>query len=194
MGSVRSDRARSEVLEAAADLVAEVGWERATIDEVSARSGVAKTTIYRHWPSKQALMIAAVRSCLDHSPTPNTGDLRADLISCFDGMVQAGAGSRVSKMLASLLDGAERDPELDRLLRAYLDDKSLPLRTVLQLAQGRGELPPDLDLRVAASLFIGPMTYRKTILRQPITTPFVEAIVDAGLGALRAGALAVTAP
>jgi AcrR family transcriptional regulator len=189
MGTMRSERARGDVLQATADLVAEVGLEHTTIDEISARSGVAKTTIYRHWPTKQALLIAAVRSCLEYSPTPNTGDLRTDLVACFDPMVRAGVGSRVGKMLTSLLDGAARDPELDRMLRAYMVDRSLPLRTVLQLAQGRGELPADLDLHLAAALFIGPVFYRKTILREPITEEFVEAIVDAGLRALRAGAL-----
>ena len=186
---MRSERARDEVLEATADLVAEVGLERATIDEIAARSGVAKTTIYRHWPTKQALLIAAVRGCLEYAPTPNTGDLRADLIACFDPMVRAGVGSRVGKMMTSLLDGAERDPELDRLLRAYMVDRSLPLRTVLQLAQYRGELPADLDLHLAAALFIGPISYRKTILREPVTEEYVAAIVDAGLRAVRAGAL-----
>jgi AcrR family transcriptional regulator len=189
MGTMRSERARDEVLQATADLVAEVGLERSTIDEIAARSGVAKTTIYRHWPTKQALLIAAVRGCLEYTPTPNTGDLRADLIACFDHFVRAGVGSRVSKMLASLLDGAERDPELDRLLRAYMVDRTLPVRTVLQLAQYRGELPADLDLHLAAALFIGPISYRKTILREPITEEYVTAIVDAGLQALRAGAL-----
>jgi AcrR family transcriptional regulator len=189
MGTMRSERARDEVLQATADLVAEVGLERTTIDEIAARSGVAKTTIYRHWPSKQALLVAAVRSCLEYSPTPNTGDLRADLVACFEPMVRAVDGGRVGKMLASLLDAAARDPELDRLLRAYMVDRSLPLRTVLQLAQGRGELPADLDLFLAAALFIGPISYRKTILREPITEEYVEAIVDAGLQALRAGAL-----
>jgi AcrR family transcriptional regulator len=189
MGTMRSERARDDVLQATADLVAEVGLERTTIDEIAARSGVAKTTIYRHWPTKQALLIAAVRGCLEYAPTPNTGDLRADLVACFEQMVRAGTGSRVSKMLASLLDGAERDPELDRMLRAYMLDRSLPLRTVLQLAQGRGELPADLDLHLAAALFIGPMTYRKTILREPVTDDYVAAIVDAGLQAVRSGAL-----
>jgi len=189
MGTMRSERTRDEVLEATADLVAEVGLERTTIDEIAARSGVAKTTIYRHWPTKQALLIAAVRNCLEYNPTPNTGDLRADLMACFDPMVRAGAGSRVGKMLTSLLDGAARDPQLDRLLRAYMVDRSLPLRTVLQLAQGRGELSADLDLHLAAALFIGPVSYRKTILREPLTDEYVEAIVDAGLRALRAGAL-----
>jgi AcrR family transcriptional regulator len=192
MGTSRSDRARAEVLEAAADIVAEVGLERATIEEIAARSGVAKTTIYRHWPSKQALMVDTVRGCFLPMATPNTGDLRADLITCFDGMVRSGLSGRVGRMLPSLLDGAARDPELDRLLRDYLVERAVPLRTVLQLGQARGELPDDLDLDFAVTLFIGPLLYRKMIEREFVTEPFVVAVVDGALRALGATNLSAT--
>ena len=146
------------MLEATADLVAEVGVDRVTIDEVAARSGVAKTTIYRHWPTKQALVVDAVRVvCFPEAATPNTGDLRADLIACFEGMVRAGLSGRTGQMLPSLLDGAHRDAALDVLLRDYLRERSGPTRTVLQLAQLRGELPADLDLDFAVTLVIGPL-------------------------------------
>jgi AcrR family transcriptional regulator len=188
MGNPRSERARAEVLEATADLVADVGVDRVTIDEVAARSGVAKTTIYRHWPTKQALVVDAVRSvCFPEAATPNTGDLRADLIACFEGMVRAGLSGRTGQMLPSLLDCAHRDPALDLLLRDYLRERSGPTRTVLELAVLRGELPADLDLDFAVTLVVGPLIYRKVILRQPVTAPFVEAVVDATLRALGAG-------
>jgi AcrR family transcriptional regulator len=187
MGNPRSERARAEVLEATADLVAGVGVDRVTIDEVAARSGVAKTTIYRHWPSKQALVVDAVRSvCFPEATTPNTGDLRADLVACFEGMVRAGLSGRTGQMLPSLLDCAHRDPALDLLVRDYLRERSGPTRTVLELAQLRGELPADLDLDLAVTLVVGPLIYRKVILRQPVTAPFVEAVVDATLRALGA--------
>jgi AcrR family transcriptional regulator len=187
MGNPRSERARAEVLEATADLVADVGVDRVTIDEVAARSGVAKTTIYRHWPTKQALVVDAVRSvCFPEAATPNTGDLRADLVACFEGMVRAGLSGRTGQMLPSLLDCAHRDPALDVLLRDYLRERSGPTRTVLELAQLRGELPADLDLDFAVTLVVGPLIYRKVILRQPVTAPFVEAVVDATLRALGA--------
>ena len=187
MRTPRSERARADVLEATADLVADVGVDRVTIDEVAARSGVAKTTIYRHWPTKQALVLDAVRTvCFPEAPTPNTGDLRADLTACFEGMVRAGLSGRTGQMLPSLLDGAHRDAALDQLLRDYLRERSGPTRTVLELAQLRGDLPADLDLDLAVTLVVGPLLYRKVILREPVTAPFVAAVVDATLRALRA--------
>jgi len=178
----RTERARSEVLDAAADVISEVGVDRLTIDEVALRSGVAKTTIYRHWPSKRALVADAVRSsCFLESATPNTGDLRADLIACFEGMTRAGLSGRPGKILPSLLDGAHRDPELDGLLDQLLHERNEPVRTVLELAQLRGALPADLDLDLALTFLVGPLLYRKVIRREPVTAPFVEAVVDAAL-------------
>ena len=61
--TTRSERVRQAVLDATTDLVSEVGVERTTIDEIANRSGVAKTTIYRHFASKQALVVEAVHAC-----------------------------------------------------------------------------------------------------------------------------------
>jgi AcrR family transcriptional regulator len=191
----RSERARSEALDAAADLVAEVGVDRLTIDEVAARSGVAKTTIYRHWPTKQALVVDAVRaSCRFVTATPNSGSLRDDLIACFDALVQASLSGRRGMILPSLLDTAARDPEMDHVLQEYLRERCLPARTVLQLAQLRGELPADLDVDLAVTLLVGPILYRKLLEREPVTAGFVASVVDALLRALEAAPVAVGGP
>ncbi len=75
-------------MDATVDLIGEVGVGRVTIEEVAGRSGVAKTTIYRHWPSKQAMIVEAVHACLSPPVTPDTGDLRKDILGCFEGMVR----------------------------------------------------------------------------------------------------------
>ena len=85
----RSERARQAVLDATADLVAEVGVERTTIDEIANRSGVAKTTIYRHFASKEVLVVEAVHACTYIPVVADTGSLRNDLISCFSGTTKA---------------------------------------------------------------------------------------------------------
>ena len=88
----RVERSRQAILEATLQLLARDGDVGSlTVEAVAARSGVAKTTIYRHWPTKQALVVDAVRVvCFPEAATPNTGDLRADLVACFEGMVRAG--------------------------------------------------------------------------------------------------------
>src|SRR3954447_26108857 len=188
MSASRSERARRQVLAATADLVTEVGVERLTIDEVAARSGVAKTTIYRHWPNKGALVTEAVHGCMAPSPPPPDGDLRAGLMACFEGTIRSGPETRVGEMMLSLLDAAQRDPELDRLLRGYLEERRRPVIEVLQAARNRGELDPDADLDLLASLVAGPIVYTKLVRRQPVTRELVTQVVDAVLhGVLRGG-------
>ena len=143
MGTMRSERARDEVLQATADLVAEVGLERITIDEIAARSGVAKTTIYRHWPSKQALAHRRRAELPPSTPPPRTPVTSAPT-SCpastpWCGPASAAGSARCSPRCST---GQHRDPELDRPPAGLHGDRSLPLRTVLQLAQYAVSCPP----------------------------------------------------
>ena len=165
MGPSRSDVARREALAAAADLIAERGVDNLTIEDVAARSGVAKTTIYRHWPTRGPLIIDAVRSCWAHLPTPDTGDLRTDLVRLFEGMVRLDLSSLAGRIMPSLLGAA-----------------------------ARGEVPADLDEEVALGLVVGPLLYRKLHRRSPLTQEYLEACIDAAVAGLRATAPAATTP
>jgi AcrR family transcriptional regulator len=182
----RSERCRQEVLDVVVDLVGEVGVERVTIEEVALRSGVAKTTIYRHWPSKQALVVEAAATCLREVFTPNSGDLRLDLIACFEGFIRSSRNARLDPVYPALLAASRHDAELARLLRQFQDERRVPVITVLQLAQARGELPPDLDIALAASLLIGPIMYHKVVLHELVDRPFIEEVVDGVLGGIAA--------
>ena len=87
-----------------------------TIEEVAARSGVAKTTIYRHWPDRPALILDTARQAFRHVATPDTGSLRGDLAAFFGSMVRADLSGRVGRMMPCLIDAASRDPEMEQLL------------------------------------------------------------------------------
>jgi AcrR family transcriptional regulator len=185
--------ARREALAAAADLIAERGVDNLTIEDVAARSGVAKTTIYRHWPSRGPLVIDAVRSCWSHLPTPDTGDLRTDLVRLFEGMVRVDLSSLAGRIMPSLLSCAGRDPELDRLTRELGEERARPVREILARAVARGELPASVDEEVALGLVVGPLLYRKLHRRLPLTTEYLEACIDAAVAGLRAAVAAPTA-
>ena len=182
----RSERCRQEVLDVVVDLVGEVGVERVTIEEVALRSGVAKTTIYRHWPSKQALVVEAAATCLREVFTPNSGDLRLDLITCFEGFIRSSRNARLDPVYPALLAASRHDAELARLLRQFQEERRVPVITVLQLAQARGELPSDFDVQLAASLLIGPIMYHKVVLHEVVDRPFIESVVDGVLAGIAA--------
>ena len=184
MGEVqgsRSQRARQAVLDATADLVAEVGVERTTIDEIASRSGVAKTTIYRHFSSKQALVVEAVHACTHIPVVTDTGSLRDDLISCFSGTTKASYDGRLGDMMLSLMDAAQRDPELGRLVRAQTDQRRRFATEVIERAVSRGDLPADVDVDLLVTLVAGPLVYTKLVRRQRVTDELVAAVVDSVL-------------
>ena len=175
----RSERARQAVLDATADLVAEVGVDRTTIDEIANRSGVAKTTIYRHFATKEVLVVEAVHACTAFVPVvTDTGSLRDDLISCFSGMTKASYDGRLGDMMLSLMDAAQRDPELGRLVRAQFDQKRRYATSVIERAVARGDMPADVDIDLLVTLLAGPLVYTKLVRRQRVTDELVAAVVD----------------
>ncbi len=181
----RAERVREQVLDATVALVAEVGVERTSIDEVASRSGVAKSTIYRHFPSKQVLVIEAVHTCMSIPTVTDSGSLRDDLISCFSGMTRATYEGKLGSMQLSLMDAAQRDPELGRLLRAQTDQKRRFATAVLERAVAAGDLPADVDIELLVTLLSGPLVYTKLVRLQPVTNELIVAVVDtvlAGIG------------
>ncbi len=182
----RRERVRTSVLDAALDLLDEGGVQGLTFESVAARSGVAKTTIYRHWPTKAQLTIEALSIMHEPTPTPNSGDLRADLRACFVAVSEQALDDRKARIFASVLDAAQRDPEYARLHTQMTAEKLQPLRTVLELAQLRGQLRSDLDLDDVCDLVIGPVIMRVLATRRPIDEAFLDLLVEtlvAGLAA-----------
>jgi AcrR family transcriptional regulator len=179
-------RSKASILDACAELISEEGFAGVSIEAVAARSGAAKTTIYRHWPSREALLIEAFGICSDASfPSPDTGSLREDLVLVLGGLAMKLNEGGWCSALSSLADAASRDPELERLHVTTLALRRRPLTDILERAVTRGELPADLDLEDAVSLLAGPLFYRAMIARQHLEDSFVARTVDAGLSELR---------
>jgi AcrR family transcriptional regulator len=183
----RSARVRRLVLDTTAQLIAEVGVERTSIDEVSSRSGVAKSTIYRHFPSKQVLVVEAVHAFTQLPVVTDTGSLREDLISCYSGMTKASYEGRLGDMMLSLMDAAQRDPELGRLVSAQAEQRRRFVTGVLHRAVERGQLADDVDVDLLVTLLSGPLVYTKLVRRQRVTDRLVAAVVDAALACVAAG-------
>src|SRR5215472_682720 len=78
-GRPRDNAVDSRVLDAAWDLLHARGFTALTVEEVAERAGVAKTTVYRRWPTKDHLAVALAARILGEVPIADTGDLRADL-------------------------------------------------------------------------------------------------------------------
>lgn len=172
------------MLRATVDALLAAGVEGTTIEDIADRSGVAKSTIYRHFGGREGLLIEAVRSCITPSPTPDTGSLADDLEDLFSRYDQA-ENRQINALIPLLLDERRRDPAMQAAVDVVIAERQRPLRTVLQLAQFRGEIDPALDLDVALAMLIGPLTYRRMVQDQEITEDFIATVLPGAIAALR---------
>lgn len=179
-------RTRAAVFESTIELLAERGYDSLAIEAVAERAGVAKTTIYRHWPTKEELVLGAVRS-LKHPPEVlDTGNVRDDLRALMRGLATGLRSGPLSRLLPILLDASERHPELRRLHRELVRERQNPTFEALRRAVDRGELPADADLELGVALLAGPIFYRRLITQSSFSLAFVDQVVDGALAALGA--------
>jgi AcrR family transcriptional regulator len=188
MGRPRSEEARHAALAATVDLVLDGGVEGVTFEDVAQRSGVAKSTLYRHFGTKQAMVVAAATGCFVELSTPDSGDLATDLHAIFEKSKGADEEHRLPDLLPALIAASDRDEDLHGLLVAMLEERRRPIRTVLRLAQLRGEIGRDVDLDIALALLLGPFTQRRIVDRLEITPAFAEQVVTHVVSALHATA------
>jgi len=182
----RVARSRTAVLEAAAAELAERGFGGFAVDRVVARSGVAKTTIYRHWPSKADLLHDAIASFKEFPAAPDLGTVRDDLLFCIRGLVYGlwDHHDLYLRAMPSLIEAAERDEELSNLHARISGERSALLRDVLERGKRRGEIDVDVDIDLAVSMLVGPPFLRRLIMRDPMHPDEAELLVDRVLGGI----------
>lgn len=178
MARPRSEAARKKVLDAALELIAVSGVASFTVDAVSARSGVAKTTIYRHWDSGNALLIETMKCAIAPMPTPNTGALRTDLTQLVKSAMEMLSQPALLGTMLEIMARVQSDPELQALHAALEHERGMPLKTVLQLAQARGEIAADADLELMVDMVGGPVMSRRLFRATVFTNEEIENLVD----------------
>jgi AcrR family transcriptional regulator len=173
----RVERSRERVLDVAQALLAECGVGGFSVDEVSRRCGVAKTTIYRHWPSRETLVLDAASRISAAETVPDAGSLDAELRQYLGRLAELLQTARWSSVVPSIVDVAERDAEFAEVHGAIQRGHAAPLRAVLERAVSRGDLPTGVDVSGMISALVGPLYYRRWFSREPITDQFVVDVV-----------------
>src|SRR6516225_7905924 len=179
-GRPRSQEADRAILTATLDLLAERGLAAMSIEEVAARAGVGKTTIYRRWPSKGLLALDAfVASFRKEQAQPDTGSLRGDMLSALHAWVRAVTQTPMGPMLTGLIAEAQHDPELRGAWRdRVLEPLRAQHRIMLDRAIARGEIPASVDRGVVLDLFFGAAQHRLLLGHLPLTDDFIREVVD----------------
>ena len=182
-GRPRDGALDERILEQLVALLGSRGYAGLTLDELAVRSGVAKTTILRRWPSKAAVAAAGVeRLALQSVDVPDSGTLQGDLHALLHGAVDTFVRGR-GQFVPRLLRESGHHPEITDLLHAVLHTRRQGYRRVLARATARGELDPSVDQELMIDMLIGPLWMRLLITGDPITGEYVDANVQAVLTA-----------
>ena len=174
----RVRRSKESVLQSTFQLLMETGLGGVSVDEVSKRSGVAKTTIYRHWPSRTELLLDACSKMGAKFEIPDTGSLKGDLTALVFTMTARLRQKNFSSVLPSIIDAAERDENVAALHASIHSQQIAPLYAVIERARQKGELPRSTKAAELAAAVVGPLFYRRWFSREPLDDSFVKAVVD----------------
>jgi AcrR family transcriptional regulator len=178
----KRDPSRDQViLQATLDELVESGYDGATVKAVATRAGAGTATIYRRWPTKEDLVLAAIAS-LGTPPEarglPDTGRLRTDLLAVI-GSTWLGGAERRTQVFAGLSSVLTSSPRLATAIYAQITEPYADTyRALLHRALERGEFPPGRDLDLLAALVPAMSTYRLIFTADPPDAAFLEAVVD----------------
>jgi AcrR family transcriptional regulator len=179
-GRPRSEQADRAILQAAAQLLAERGLGGMSIEEVAARAGVGKTTIYRRWTSRGTLALDAfLTEFQGQQPLPDTGSLRGDLLAALRAWIWSVTSTSAGPILAGLIAEAQRDPELAVAWRERVVERLRGQHKImLDRAVERGEISSRTDYEVVLDLVFGAAYHRLLHGHQPLTDKFAQQVVD----------------
>jgi len=174
-------RTEKAILDATRELLAEVGVRGLTVEGVAAKSGVAKTTIYRRWRSRDELALAVLLEMVAKvTAVPDLGDTRAELVKFVNGAVDILGKSLMGRVMQGLVSELATNPELAKSFRDQVVAARLAeVRRIVDRAIERKDLREDTDYELAHELLFGPVYYRLLLSGGPLDGKLAPRIVDA---------------
>ena len=187
VGRPRSDKAHQAITRAALELVAERGYPGVTIEGIASRAGVAKTTIYRSWPSKAAVVMDAFTRESDSALAfPDTGSAEQDLRQQISHVAKLFSSPEFGRPFVGLLAESQHDSALaEALEKRLIASRREGAAEVLRRGMARGELRAEANVEVAIDILYGAIYYRLLVSHQPLTSEFANAVVDEVFRGLR---------
>ncbi len=171
----RVERSRTLILQAALDLLGELGYGGVTIEAVAARAGVGKSTVYRHWAGKLELVEDAIRTLKAGVVVPTSGSVREKVTHVLQ---QVATNMAWSACLPAIIDAAERDPEVRTIHCRLAAERRQALAGLLAEGVATGEVPSHLDLELLADCLVGPIVVHRLLLHEPFDPIRVPFLVD----------------
>jgi AcrR family transcriptional regulator len=167
------------ILRAAVEELAEVGYGGVTIESIAARAGVGKSTVYRHWPDKLALIADAFET-FHEQMVPDLGEesVRESVALLLRHVTEVVVDSTFSRCIPALIEGAERDPRVREFHHRYSAERRRALIDLIARGVTDGELGADVDPELATTALLGAVFYRRLMTGRPLDPGEVGGLVD----------------
>ncbi len=172
-----ADRDR-QLLDATLEVLAETGYDRLNLDLVTARARASKATLYRRWPSKADLVVAAFAHAVGHTgATADTGSLRDDLLYAVTQI--SDEMRRLGDLIAALVPEMRRNPDLGTAFdQRFITPRYGAVAEIFRRAAARGDLRDDVDLDLVWDLVPGLLLYRTLNPGRTLTGDTARDLVD----------------
>ena len=170
----RTTRVCEIILDAASDLLVREGASAVTAVRVAGKTGVARTTIYRHFPNPSGLLLDVT----PHVPTKITDNLEEDLITALYNLRMRMTKKPFRLVFTALLDHANRDEGLVAAQRRFVNGVLQPIHDILAAAVQRGDLPATIHIETASAQLAGPLFLQHVMLRAIISESLINETVN----------------
>jgi AcrR family transcriptional regulator len=183
----RAEQVVDRVLRATADELTRVGYALLRVEDVAARSGVNKTTIYRRWPTKAQLVVAVLTEITAKAPPIDTGTLRGDLrASLLEVLAQS--DHSLGRGIMRILQAERTVPEIDALAHRLRDEQHERRTALVGRAIARGELPEGVDRDLVVDLVTAPVLRRALTFGEAVDADYIDRVLDVVLAGVAARA------
>jgi AcrR family transcriptional regulator len=182
-GRPRSVEADDAILDAALDHFCDYGYDGLSVERVAACAGVGKTTIYRRYPSKLDLVMAALERAKEGARAPEgSGSLREDLLAMARSYLVMLESPSIGRAIPMMLASRARSDELAGAHAEFVRARRAPGYELIRQGIARGELAADADPSQIADMLFGALFTRVFVTGDPVDDAYVEALVDRVLG------------
>ena len=177
-GRPRDARADEAIIQASVEVLADKGPAGFTVDEVAARAGCGKATIYRRWSSRASLLLETAHRMGLEPAVVDTGSVRDDLVALMTQFGTKLTDTPAGRILPGVIAEAAVNPEMRLVLSRFVHDRRDRPRLALTRGVERGELPPDTDIELLLDILGGSVFYRVLVSGEPGDEAFAKRLVD----------------
>jgi AcrR family transcriptional regulator len=169
------------ILAAAAAEIRRGGYDGLSVDRVAEQAGVAKTTLYRRWPSKAELVVALITNLREDVPFEPSDDPRRDLTELVT-TIATNLTSTPTTLIADLAAAAAREPRVGERVRALWAERHRAVTAVVAKAQKAGLVLDHVSPAVLVDQLVGPLYYRLLVTGEPLSPDYARTLVRSVLG------------